>query len=97
MPTPPIALQLAGDGLAVPEDGPITALRALLSARRSAVRARTAAINQIHALLVTAPSELRERYCRHSTTVLVKTLARCPPSPRPFARHVNSADARQAP
>jgi len=30
-------------------------LRALLTARRSAVNAGTAAINQIHALLITAP------------------------------------------
>jgi hypothetical protein len=71
---------LTGDGLAVPEDGPTTALRALLSAGRSAVKARTAAINQIHALLVTAPAELRERYRRHSTTVLVKASARCRPA-----------------
>jgi transposase len=71
---------LAGDGLAVPKDEPTTALRALLTVRRSAVKARTAAINQIHALLVTAPGELRERYRRHSVTALVKALARCRPA-----------------
>src|SRR5262249_39287360 len=58
---------LAGDGLAVPKDEHTAALRALLSARRSAVKAHTAATNQIHALLVTAPAELRERFRRHST------------------------------
>jgi transposase len=71
---------LAGDGLAVPKDGHTTVLRALLTARRSAVKARTAAINQIHALLVTAPGDVRERYRRHSVTALVKALARCRPA-----------------
>jgi hypothetical protein len=70
---------LAGHGLAVPEDAHTGALRALLSARRSAVKAQIAATNQIHALLVTAPAELRERYRRHSTTALVKALARWRP------------------
>jgi transposase len=71
---------LAGDRLAVPKDAHTTALRALLSARRSAVKAHTAATNQIHALLVTAPAELRERYRRHSITALVKAVARCRPA-----------------
>ena len=59
---------LAGHGLAVPKDANTGALRALLTARRSAVKAHTAATNQIHALLVTAPAELRERYRRHTAT-----------------------------
>ena len=71
---------LAGDRLAVPKDEHTSAVRALLSARRSAVKAHTAATNQIHALLVTAPAELRERYRRHSITALVKALARCRPA-----------------
>jgi transposase len=71
---------LASDGLAVPKDDHTTALRALLTARRGAVKARTAAINQIKALLVTAPDELRERYRRHTTPNLIKTLARCRPT-----------------
>jgi transposase len=36
-------------------------LRLLLLERRSAVRARTAALNQVHAVLLTAPARLRER------------------------------------
>jgi transposase len=71
---------LAGDRLAVPKGEYTTALRALLCARRSAVKAHTAATNQIHALLVTAPAELRERFRRHSTTALVTALARCRPA-----------------
>jgi transposase len=71
---------LAGHGLAVPKDGHTSALRALLTARRSAVKAHTAATNQIHALLVTGPAELRERYRRYSTAAVVKALARCRPA-----------------
>ena len=71
---------LAGHGVAVPKDARTGALRALLSARRSAVKAHTAATNQIHALLVTAPAELRDRYRRHNSNALVKALARCRPA-----------------
>ena len=74
---------LAGEGLAVPKDEHTTALRALLTARRGAVKARTAATNQIHALLVTAPAELRERYRRHSTTAVVKSIGPMPGPPPP--------------
>jgi transposase len=72
---------LAGDGLAVPKDEQSSALGALLTARRGAVKARTAAINQIKALLVTAPAELRERYRQHTTnTTLIGALVRCRPT-----------------
>lgn len=71
---------LAGHGLAVPKDEHTSALRALLTARRGAVKARTAAINQIKSLLISAPAELRERYRRHTTTMLIRALARCRPA-----------------
>src|SRR5215210_927744 len=41
-------------------DGAAESLRALRVARRSAVKAKTQAANQLHALLSTAPDELRE-------------------------------------
>lgn len=63
----------------MPKDEHTSALKALLIARRGAIKARTAAINQIKALLITAPAELRERYRRHTTTNLIKALARCRP------------------
>jgi transposase len=53
---------------------------ALLSARRIAVKAHTAATNRIHALLVTGPAELRERYRRHNTNALITALARYRPA-----------------
>ena len=73
-------IALAGEGVAVPKDEHTTALRALLTARRGAVKARTATINQIKSLLVTAPADLRERYREHNRTTLIRGLARCRPS-----------------
>lgn len=71
---------LSGHGLAAPKDERTAALSALLTARRGAVKAQTAATNQIQSLLVTAPVELRERYRRHTTRGLIKALARCRPT-----------------
>jgi hypothetical protein len=71
---------LGGHGLAVTKDLNTGALKALLIARRGAVKARTAAIQQIKDLLVTAPADLRERYRRYSTTLrLIEALSRCRP------------------
>jgi transposase len=54
---------LAGDAHAVPKDrnGAVGELRALMVARRSAIKARTQATNQIRALLVDGDDELRSR------------------------------------
>jgi transposase len=51
----------AGTSLGSPKtgDGRVEMIRALRVARRSAVKARTQAANQLHALVVTAPDELR--------------------------------------
>lgn len=70
---------LAGDGLATPKDDATVGLRALHIARRSAVKHRTAVINQIKAMLVSAPDAVREK-CRGLTTLkLVEALAHCRP------------------
>ena len=54
---------LSGERLACPRGliGPREDLRLLLLERRSAVRARTATLNQLQAVLVTAPERLRTR------------------------------------
>ena len=54
---------LAGTATGQPKagDGPVEMVRTLQVARRSAMRARTQAANQVHALVVTAPAALRER------------------------------------
>jgi transposase len=61
--------------------GTVEAIRMLRTARRSAVKARTQAINQIRALLVTAPSSVREQVAHLPTTELIRTLAGCRPGP----------------
>ena len=72
---------LAGHGLAVPKDPNTGALKALLTARRGAIKARTAAIQQIKSLLITAPVELREHYRRYTTNLrLIDALARSRPA-----------------
>ena len=52
---------LAGDATAVPKagDGPVEALRQLRLARTGAMKARTAAANQLHSVSDTAPDDLR--------------------------------------
>jgi transposase len=47
------------------------ALRSLLACREGAVRARTAALNELRALLLLAPDQLREQLQRHSKTRLL--------------------------
>jgi transposase len=54
---------LAGTALGEPKaaDGPVEMIRTLRLVRRSAMKARTQAVNQLRALLVTAPQSLRDR------------------------------------
>jgi hypothetical protein len=47
--------------LAKSKDGPVEAIRALRVARKSAIKARTQAANQLHGLVATAPDELRDQ------------------------------------
>ncbi len=67
----------AGTATAQPKagDGPIEMLRTLQAARRSALKARTQAANQLHALVVTAPDTLRARLRSLSRPRLVATAA----------------------
>ena len=61
-------------------DGRIEAIRMLRVARSSAVKARSQATNQLKALLVTAPADLREQLRHLSTTTLVAACARLRPT-----------------
>ena len=75
---------LSGEGLAQPRTGEAReALRLLLLERRSAERARTAALGQLHALVVTAPSPLRERLRGLEAERLQEACARLRPGSRP--------------
>ena len=70
---------LSGDAAGVPKsaDGCVEAIRTLSLARRSAVKARTVAANQINAVAVTPPPEhLRDRLRGLKTPEMVKVCAR---------------------
>lgn len=60
-------------------DGIVESIRCLRVAQRSAVKARTQCINQIRALLVNSPADLREQMKQPPTATMIKTLARLRP------------------
>jgi transposase len=73
---------LGGEGLSLPRGGGRREdLRLLLLERRSAMQARTAALNQLSALLVTAPDHLRARLGALSGDRLAQAAARLRPRP----------------
>lgn len=76
---------LAGEASGVPKsgDGRVEMLRALQAARRSAIKARTQAANQLQGLRVTAPEQLRNRLRGLSTKELVSAAARFRPGNDP--------------
>jgi transposase len=74
------ALCGAATGTPKQRDGRIEAIRALRVARRGAIKARTQAMNQLRALLLTGPAQLREQLRHLSPTDLIRTCARSRPS-----------------
>lgn len=76
---------LAGTDIGQPKaaNGKVEMIRALRATRRSAVKARTQATNQLKALVVTASEELRDRLRYLNTTKLVAAAARLRPGPHP--------------
>lgn len=75
---------LSGRASAAPKggDGLVESLRVLRTSRSSALTARTATINQIKGMLITAPEELRSRYRGMSNTKLIAALAASRPTRR---------------
>jgi transposase len=75
----------AGTALGQPKtaDRRVEMLRALRLARTSALKTRTQATNQLHALVVTAPDPLQGRLRELTLVRLVAWVARCRPGPRP--------------
>jgi transposase len=76
---------MAGSATSRPKgaDGEVEMIRVLRTTRRSALKARTQAANQLKALLLTAPEKLRAELCELYTSKLVKRaacfrFARCP-------------------
>ncbi|MGW3407376.1 IS110 family transposase [Streptomyces zhihengii] len=72
---------LSGRATGIPKsrDGVVEAVRVLRTARRSAIKARTQAMNQIRGLLVSAPAMLREQVAGLERAALIRTLARLRP------------------
>ncbi len=73
---------LSGRAAGTPKarNGIVEAIRALRVVRKSAVKARTQTINQIRTLIVTAPSDVRDKLRGLSTRELVDTLVRSRPA-----------------
>lgn len=69
---------LSGEALGVPKaaTGGVEAIRLLQVARRSAIKARTQAANQLHAVVTTAPAQLRATLNGLTTGQLVERAAR---------------------
>lgn len=65
---------LSGEAQSIPkkQTGIVEALRYLVVTRRSAVKGKTQAINQIRALLVTAPDEVRTQLLHNSTRACIE-------------------------
>ncbi len=76
---------LAGETAGEPKsgDGRVEMIRTLRSARQSAVKARSQAANQLQALVVTAPEELRHGLRELPTKKLVAICARFRPGKEP--------------
>jgi transposase len=71
---------LSGRASSAPKDDTVAGIRALHNAARSAIKARTAALNQISHLLITAPDTIRTKYGQLKGTNRTEALARLRPS-----------------
>jgi transposase len=81
------AAVLAGTASGTPKtrDGRVEAIRTLRIARRSAVKSRTQAINQLKAAVLTGPAELRESLRHLRRSELLDACRRFRPSSSPLA------------
>lgn len=88
---------LAGRGLSTPKqrDGDVESMRVLLAERSSATKARTASINQIHALLVSAPEAIRQDFRRYDGNKLTVVLSRTRPTPGTTPELILRASAKR--
>ncbi|MFD5231415.1 IS110 family transposase [Streptomyces qaidamensis] len=82
---------LSGRASSAPKDETVTGIRALHNAARSAVKARTAALNQIGHILIGAPEAIRAKYGPLKGTARTDALARLRPSGDPVHTAVLTA------
>ncbi|MFJ9777662.1 transposase [Kitasatospora sp. NPDC101157] len=71
---------LSGRASSAPKDDTVAGIRALHNASRSAVKARTAALNQIGQILITAPEAIRAKFGRLKAQERTEALARVRPA-----------------
>ncbi|MFI9563341.1 IS110 family RNA-guided transposase [Streptomyces rishiriensis] len=71
---------LSGRAGSAPKDDTVSGIRALHNAARSAVKARTAALNQIGHILITAPEVIRATYGQLKGTDRTEALTRLRPA-----------------
>ncbi|MGW5434872.1 IS110 family transposase [Streptomyces sp. NPDC004059] len=71
---------LSGRASSAPKDDTVAGIRALHNAAHSAVKARTAALNQIGSILITAPETIRAKYGQLKGTDRTDALARLRPT-----------------
>lgn len=71
---------LSGRASSAPKDDTVAGIRALHNAARSAVKARTAALNQIGNILITAPETIRSKYGQLKGADRTEALARLRPT-----------------
>ncbi len=76
-------------------NGDVESMLILLAERSSASKARTASINQIHALLVRAPEAVRQDFRRFDGAKLAVTLARTRPAPGTTPKVIARASAKR--
>jgi transposase len=74
------AQALTATGTPKARDGRVEAIRTLNVAKRSAIKARTSAINALRAIVLTGPAELREQLRQFGARQLVDTCARLRPA-----------------
>jgi transposase len=74
---------LSGKATGIPKsgDGRVEMIRSLRVARRSALKARTQAANQLHALVITCPESLRSRLHPLAASALAQLVAKFRPGP----------------
>ena len=84
---------LAGNASGAPKlaDGPIEAIRMLRVARIGAVKARTAAVNTLRSMVITAPESLRTQLRGLSSAQLVAACARLRPDSTNLAEPAQAA------
>lgn len=72
---------IAGTDTSIPKsaDGAVESMRILISERRSAAKTKTQTLNQVHALLITAPEAVRNAYRSLTGAKLLSALARSRP------------------